>query len=283
MGLCCAALGVCASRLPLPVCFREPVYRRVYGGKYDVIDETELEKPFSEYRSINELFTRGVRAEHRPLADNSARCFTSPCDGKVQMVGTITPEKVITAKDIPYQLSSLAPKTDVCSFSGGQFAVLFLSPRDCHRVFSPQNGTLEAITHVPGYRLLVHPPYQRAEFPVFTLNERLVMEFKTELGRCLVIMIAGWGVGHITHPFATGLVPHGRRITHQALTPRRQVASGEWIATFELGSTVILITTPHDLNGSSLVPMVQCGQSLHYGEAILEAVNDRNSGQEEMD
>lgn len=280
MGLWGAALGVRISRFPIPPSLRESVYRRVYGGKYDAIDESELEKPFSEYRSINELFTRGLRPERRPLANNADRCFTAPCDGTVQMVGRISHETVMTAKEIPYQLSSLAPKTDIGCFTNGRFVVLFLSPRDCHRVFSPQNGTLEAVTHVPGYRLLVHPPYQRAEFPVFTLNERLIMEFRTELGRCLVIMIAGWGVGHITHPFVTGLVPHGRQITYQALNPSRLIASGDWIATFELGSTVILITEPHDLDGTPLAPVVQCGQGLHYGESVLEPVDGTAEQQE---
>ena len=266
-----ATLGVKLSRCPIPASLRPRVYRTLYGKKYDALDEDELEKPLDEFRSINELFTRGVRPERRPMVEHAQHHFTSPCDSTVQDIGRLQNDTILTVKEIPYQLSSLAPGTDVGDFHDGRFAILFLSPRDCHRVFSPQNGTLTAMTHVPGYRLLVHPPYQRPEFPVFTLNERLVMELSTSLGRCLLIMVAGWGVGHITHPFPTGLIPHGRKITRVDFETPRPVQAGDWLATFELGSTVVLITE----GGCPLAESVHRADTLRYGESLFCESNFR--------
>ena len=261
-----AALGVRLSRLPLPTRLRPKVYNTLYGGKYEALDESELEKPLHEFRSINELFTRGVRPEKRPLVTDAHRHFTVPCDCTVQETGLLQDETILTVKDIEYQLSSLAQTTDTASFANGRYAILFLSPRDCHRVFSPQSGTLDSLTHVPGYRLLVHPPYQRREFPVFTLNERLVMELTTPLGRCLLIMVAGWGVGHITHPFATGLRPGSRQCTRVDLPEGRPVSPGDWLATFELGSTVVVITEPRD----DLNATISAGDKLCYGQSLFQ-------------
>ena len=260
-----AAMGVRFSRMPIPRRFRERVFTTMFGKKYDPLTTEELEKPLTEFRSINELFTRGMPSHLRPVAEEAREQFVSPCDCTVQEIGTVKDDTILTVKDIPYRLKSLAPESDVQPFHNGHYAILFLSPRDCHRIFSPQSGTLDAITHIPGYRLLVHPPFQKKEFPTFTLNERLVMELTTELGRCLLIMVAGWGVGHITHPFETGLKPHGRRTTRVELSPAKNIAAADWLATFELGSTAVLITEPSD----KLHPICKDGDKLNYGESLF--------------
>ena len=259
------------SRIPLPARIRPSVYRKLYGRKYDPLDESELEKPLAEFRSLNELFTRGVRDEFRPLAKNVSQHLICPCDSTVQALGRVDDDTVMQVKNISYQLQSLAPGTDVSAFRDGQYAILFLSPRDCHRVFSPQDGTLTGLTHVPGHRLLVHPPFQREEFPVFTLNERLVLHLETSFGRCLLIMVAGWGVGHITHPFATGLKPRARRISHVQFESPRPVRAGEWLATFELGSTVVLVTESD--RQLPLRPAVETSDSVRYGQSLFTSTS----------
>lgn len=264
-----ASVGVRLSRCPIPSRrLRQRIFSTIYGSKYPAIDEAELEKPLDEFRSLNELFTRGVPPGLRPPSANADIEFVAPCDSTVQDVGTLTDDTLLTIKGIAYRLSSLAPKSEIAPYRDGNFAIMFLSPRDCHRVFSPQSGTLDALTHVPGYRLLVHPPYQRAEYPVFTLNERLVMELTTTLGKCLLIMIAGWGVGHITHPFDTGLKPRGRRITRVEMSDKA-VRSGQWLATFELGSTVVLITEPGQHRA-----VVEPNDVLKYGQPLFGPQSD---------
>src|SRR5262249_42427905 len=148
---------------------------------------------------------------------------------------------------------------------GGQFVIFFLSPLDCHRVFSPLDGYLEETVHVPGARLLVHPPFQRAEYPVYTLNERMILRLSTDWGSCVVVMVAGWGVGNITLPPAPGFRPRSTRVESHAWESPPPVKRGDWIAPFELGSTVVLIL-PSSLEAMALVSP---NQEIHYGQPIL--------------
>ena len=265
------ALGVRLSRVPIPSRrLRERVYRKVYGSKYRELNEKELERPLTEYRSINELFTRGVPEQFRPIDKTGAR-FVCPCDGRVQDIGEVRDQTLLTIKKSDYTLRSLVPEMEIESFRNGRFGIFFLSPADCHRVFAPQEGTLEEIMHVPGRRLLVHPEHQKDDFPVFTLNERVVMRFNSPLGQYLVIMVAGWGVGHITHPFPSPVKANGRSISRANLETPRQVERGEWIATFELGSTVILITEP----SKKLEANVSRDQPVQYGQSVFSVREDQ--------
>lgn len=260
--MCAATLGVRLSRIPIPSRWlRERVYRTVYGNKYRSLNEAELDRPLADFRSLNELFTRGVRAECRPIPSAGVQ-WLCPCDATVQDVGQLHEQTFLTVKGIEYSLESLLPDMDTGRYRDAAFAVFFLSPADCHRVFSAAAGTIDEIRHVPGRRLPVHPPYQRPEFPVFTLNERVIIRMTTNVGDCLMVLVAGWGVGNITHPFEAPLRISRRRITRHRLTPPRKVQRGEWIATFELGSTVILITEPR----AEMVPAIARNQQVVYGQ-----------------
>ncbi|MFM7073651.1 MAG: archaetidylserine decarboxylase [Planctomycetota bacterium] len=266
-----ASLGVRLSRVPIPSrSLRERVFRTVYGRKYLALDETELDRPLSDFRSFNELFTRGVRAECRPIERLGDR-LVCPCDGIVQDIGALRGDTLLTVKNIAYPIDALFPGMDNSALIGGQFAILFLSPADCHRVFAPDAGVIRAIAHIPGRRLLVHPPYQRPEFPVFTLNERLVIRVSTERGEYALAMVAGWGVGHITHPPGTLTSWTHARLSHHKVTRADnpsdgQVERGQWIATFELGSTVVLVAA----RSMNATPLVAAGQRVAYGQPIFD-------------
>ena len=262
--LCAASLGVRLARVPIPTRrLRRHVFSRIYGDKYPALCEADLEKPLHDYRSINELFTRGIRADRRPMPEGSNQLIC-PCDCTVQDSGTLERSLVLNAKGISYSLASLLATDQLQSFSGGQYAVLFLSPSDCHRVFCPTESELVEITHVPGRRLLVHPPYQRKEYPVFTLNERVVMQLRSPRGSIALVMIAGWGVGNITYRFAYGPRKRSYRLSRYVCEPSERFQRGDWLATFELGSTVILAIEPTVCDSLGLVP----GKTLRYGESL---------------
>lgn len=288
VNMCAAAVGVKLSRLRIPSRkMRERMWRSIYGNKYDALQEDELERPIGDYRTFNELFTRGVRSEYRPLSETD-RQFICPCDGTVQDLGILHRDTMLTAKGIEYPLDALLPGLDVEPYENGNFSIFFLSPADCHRVFCPHEAELHEVIHVPGRRLLVHPPYQRKEFPVFSLNERIILHLETEIGPCLLVMVAGWGVGNITYPFAARcrlsksqlslrslrlrktkrIKPNKRvrmsrrQITRATFEQPLQFDRGQWIATFELGSTVIMITPPHENSRVHVEP----DQKVNYGQ-----------------
>ena len=262
VGLCVATLGVKLARIPIPSkLLRERLYRVIFGQKYRALDERELERPLGDFRSFQELFTRGVRPELRPIADD-ARSLTCPCDSVVQDLGVLQADRLLTVKGISYTLSDLAPQVDVDSFASGAYAIFFLSPADCHRVFAPAAGAITELIHIPGRRLLVHPPYQREEFPVFSLNERVVMRLATPHGELLLILVAGWGVGNITLPSGLPIPRRRGRIARTPLANPLPVDRGQWMATFEIGSTVILLAPNH----WRLRPVIERDQAVQYGQ-----------------
>jgi phosphatidylserine decarboxylase len=261
-----ASLGFSLAHLPFPSKrLRLWLYRRFFRKRYPPgVNELEAEKPLWAYPTLNAMFTRGLKADCRPIPSGTPQ-FLCPCDGTVQDVGRVEGDKILTLKGIGYTLSSMLPGTDPRPFQGGHFVIIFLSPIDCHRVFSPQDGSLEEAIHVPGYRLPVHPPCQSAEYPVYTLNERMILRFATPLGPCVVVMVAGWGVGNITLPLAPDFRPQPRVMATHTCSPPARVHRGDWVATFQLGSTVVLLTPP----ASGVSCLVSPNQKVKYGQPLL--------------
>lgn len=261
-----AVLGVKLARLPIPTKkLRTSLYRAIFSKKYPPgINEDEAEQPLWAYPSLNALFTRGVKPEFRPIPAVTPQ-FLSPCDGTVQDLGRIDHGKLLTLKNIEYSLSSLLPSVDTQPFENGHYAIVFLSPIDCHRVFSPQDGRLEEAIHIPGCRLPVHPPCQRADFPVYALNERMILRLSTALGPCLVVMVAGWGVGNISLPSAPDFRPRRNEMSSKVWSAPIAVQRGEWIATFEMGSTAVLITPP----GMDVSSLVTQKEKVKYGQPVF--------------
>ncbi|MHB1556107.1 MAG: archaetidylserine decarboxylase [Isosphaeraceae bacterium] len=270
-----AALAVKLSRVPIPSRrVRRRVFRDQYVRRYPPgLDEAESERPLEDYQSLNALFTRGLRAEARPIAAGR-EIVLSPCDGRVQDVGRVDGGTLLTVKGIAYSVASLLADGDARPFEGGLFAVVFLSPIDCHRVFSPADGRLERVVHVPGSRLLVHPPLQRPEYPVYTLNERVILHLSTPAGPMAVVMVAGWGVGHVTGPLVPRFRSRSRRIESFDRDPPPAITRGDWMATFELGSTVVLLTP--SMPGA--IPLVTPNEKVRYGQPLFrldEPARDR--------
>jgi len=261
-----ALVAVKLSRLPIPSQrLRLRLFRDMYARRYPPgLNEQEAEKPLEAYRSLNAVFTRGLKPEYRPINAGTPEIL-SPCDGTVQDVGRVERGRFLTVKGIAYLLDSLLPNIDIEPYEGGQFAIIFLSPIDCHRVFSPQDGCLEEVVHVPGSRLLVHPPFQRAEYPVYTLNERMILRLSAKLGSCVVVMVAGWGVGNITLPYAPRFQPRSKQVESCSWVSTHTVKRGDWIATFELGSSVVLITS----SSLEATPLVSPNEKVHYGQPVL--------------
>ncbi|KAJ3058733.1 hypothetical protein HK102_010333, partial [Quaeritorhiza haematococci] len=273
-GLGLAAAAVRLSRLPIPSRrLRRRLYRDLYARMYPPgLDEAEADRPLEEYRSFNDLFTRGVKPERRPIAADAGD-FACPCDGTVQDVGRVEKGRILTVKGIEYSAASLLAVPDVGPFEGGRFVIVFLSPIDCHRVFSPVSGRIEAMVHVPGARLLVHPPFQRPEFPVYTSNERVIFRLASEEAPCAVVMVAGWGVGNVSSPHAPGFRPGARRVESHTWPSPQPVERGGWLGTFELGSTVVLITsaTPE------ATPLVSPNEKVRYGQPVFRVARPGDS------
>jgi phosphatidylserine decarboxylase len=100
---------------------------------------------------------------------------------------------------------------------------------------------------------------------VYTLNERMVFRFSTGLGPCALVMVAGWGVGNITSPLAPDFRPRSRQAGSRSWSPPVAIKRGDWVATFELGSTVVLVTPP----AAGATPLVSPNQKVQYGQPVI--------------
>jgi hypothetical protein len=73
-------------------------------------------------------------------------------------------------------------------------------------------------------------------------------------------------VGNITHPFPLGLRKRRRKVERHVLRVPREFRAHDWLATFELGSTVIVLAEPR--SGRRFLP--DAGAPVHIGQPLFE-------------
>ena len=208
------------------------------------IDTKEvLNQDLSSYQTFNEFFIRQLRKECRPI---DLTCLAiSPVDGTVGQAGDISAGRLIQAKGLDYSLRSLlgGDQNDCSPFENGRFATLYLSPANYHRIHMPVDGTLVKTVHVPGKlfpvgrRNISHMPN------LYTLNERLVCFFDTEIGRIAVVMVGAALVGSINTVWDGTIIRRKGIETKCYDDPAEQLKfkRGDEIGHFKYGSTVIVL------------------------------------------
>ncbi len=260
------AMGAVA-RLPLPkaVC-RAAVstYSKVFGVELDEIEPGDLDQGFS---SFNAFFTRRLRAGVRSV-DKRGGVLVSPCDGRVREVSDIEAQGVVVAKGHAYAIGELLADPELAKrFVGGLQTVIYLHPRDYHRVHSPFSGVVRRLTLVPGRLLPVTDASVASEPRLFAVNERVVHLLETDLGMVAVVMVAAFGVGHMSCAYHAAEAHPETEIVHE-LEPPPFLAKGDELGVFHLGSTVVMLTEP----GVEVVPGIEPGMKLEFGQALLRAV-----------
>ena len=239
--------------------------------RFDISLEDAVQSDARAFTSFNTFFTRALRAETRPLAQ-AAGSIASPVDGRVSQAGHIDGDRIFQAKGHDYSLQELlgGDAELAARFSGGDFATLYLSPRDYHRIHMPLTGTLTESVYVPG-RLFSVAPHTVSTVPrVFARNERLVAVFETEAGPMAMVLVGALFVACIETVWA-GVVtpPHGYRVRRTDFradnTKTIQLARGAEMGRFNMGSTVILLFGPQRVQWAA---NLSAGQPLRMGEAI---------------
>ena len=128
------ALGrIAASSAPSPALRRAiEIYVRAYN-----VDLSEAELPPGGFRTFDEFFTRRLKAGARPI-EGDEHTLVSPADGRVEDVGPIEPGAIVRVKGQEYGVGDLlGDPAGAERFTGGWFTVVYLSPRDYHRVHAP--------------------------------------------------------------------------------------------------------------------------------------------------
>ncbi len=207
------------------------------------VDQTAYEVPEGGFSTFNEFFGRRLAPGTRPVCTDPG-AIVSPCDGRLSSFGRMDETGTeFSIKQSRYSLSSLlGSQTDAEVFRGGTFAVIYLHPRDYHRVHAPAPARLTAARHIPGTRYPVTSWCERMVDNIYDKNERMVFFFDFENGgRAALVMVAALGVGNIESPFHPDIQAAPSALSEKEFAPPREVLSGEEIGGFLLGSTVVLI------------------------------------------
>lgn len=257
------AMGaLCEARVPSPVL--QPILS-VYGRAYDVAWD-EASPSDQPYASFDAFFTRRLRPGLRPI-DGDEDVLVSPADGRLVDLGRSDGRGALMVKGRPYTVEELVgDRTLARDLTGGGFAVVYLSPRDYHRVHSPVSGTIRRVRAIDGDRWPVNEVGERHVPRLFVKNRRVVVEIDTpNWGRVAVVLVGAMIVGRMT---VVGIDQPDVAGVHE-VSPGRPIARGEELGAFHLGSTVVLLVPPDRFAGFSRDPEpVRYGQSLGRARAL---------------
>lgn len=204
-----------------------------------------IEEDMFAYDSLNAFFTRALKPECRPF-DEDKKNWLCPVDGSVSQAQAIRDGRIFQAKGQEYNLLELVGGDEDMAeiFQDGQFATLYLSPRDYHRIHMPTTGTLKHMQYIPG-RLFSVATFVVNHIPrLFARNERCVCHFETEQGPMALILVGAINVSAIEtvwHGLITGEAKRVKRFDYsdQNIVLNR----GDEMGRFNLGSTVIVLAT----------------------------------------
>ena len=237
---------------------------RVYVAIFR-IDMGQFETPEHGFATFNEFFTRPLRPGVRPIA-KGAEEVASPVDGRVSISGPIEAGRLIQAKGKDYTVEELLGGDPAWKeYDGGCFVTIYLSPRDYHRIHTPLACKVIRFAYLPGELWTVSPAGVRGVPRLFSRNERVVSFLDTAWGEVALVAVGATIVGSVKvvyHPVTTnrpGALP-----LRETLAKPHALGKGEELGRFELGSTVILLFRPGQVNLEDLLP----DQSLVLGQVI---------------
>ena len=225
---------IAASENPVVKTAVISAFKAKYGIDMSIAEQTNALK----FKSFNDFFTRGLRTGVRAV-DADQGSIVSPADGAISQLGKIENGDVFQAKGQKFTVENLIADPQLAQpFKNGEFATVYLSPRDYHRVHMPFAGTLTETLYVPGELFSVNQTTAENIPGLFARNERMVCLFDTELGRMAVVLVGAMIVAGI-ETVATGKVkPSGRiELNQQNLF----LEKGAELGRFYLGSTAVIL------------------------------------------
>lgn len=241
-----------------------------FAKQYQVnMSEAQVED-LSAFAHFNDFFTRALKEGARPL-DGTPNAVLCPADGAVSQLGKIEQGRVFQAKGHSYSVIELlgGDSQRAAAFMGGDFATIYLSPKDYHRVHMPLTGTLREMVYVPGRLFSVNQTTAENVPELFARNERVVCLFDTERGPMAVVLVGAMIVASIETVWAGLVTPPKRTLKtfnyDEAARAPISLDKGAEMGRFKLGSTAIVLFGPDQVQWAETLTAnspVQMGQRL---------------------
>lgn len=188
------------------------------------INREELAINIHEYASLNDFFSRKLKEGSRTVS-TSIEEIASPVDGVVKDVGRITKDKQFHVKGKAHSLQTmLGLNSTVERFKNGDYCVLYLSPKDYHRIHSPCQGIVKRRWALGTYSEPVNAMGLHYGKEPLATNYRLITELTHRDKHVALVKVGALNVNSV-HP------------SHL----ESSVEKGEEMAFFSFGSTVILL------------------------------------------
>ncbi len=238
-----------------------------FAKKYQVNMDEALIEDLSSFASFNDFFTRELKASARPISEGEG-LLVSPADGAVSQLGKIELGKVFQAKGRDFSVTTLlGGDTERASkFLNGEFATIYLSPKDYHRLHMPCAGTLLETVYVPGDLFSVNPTTAQGVDGLFARNERLVCMFETEYGPMAMVLVGAMIVAGIETVWSGQVCPLSKTEQVQDYTQSEiRLEKGQEMGRFKLGSTVVLCFPE---NSVKFLEEIKAESPLMMGQAL---------------
>lgn len=224
-------------------------------------------QPLESYKSLNELFTRGLR-KMRDF-DKSENIIISPCDSLVIESGKVESGRALQIKGFSYEVAPLLGVNARDLPPNLYYANLYLSPRDYHRYHAPTDMFVESVVHFKGALLPVHQKSLNKNQNLFIRNERVVLSARTKSGaRLYFVAVGALNVGNIVFYIEPKLQESfsGKKQEFFYKEPKF-VRKGEELGMFKMGSTIVLFVESDNSSGN-----LPCLNSSLRGATNAEAI-----------
>ncbi len=174
------------------------------------IDPSEAERPLDDFASLNDFFTRRLRAECRPV-NQDPKVLVSPADGRLLVLSPLAENAPLIVKNCRVTIAKLLEdSTAARCFRRGAAVVVRLAPADYHRFHFPESGSASACREAGRGLHSVHTIALSGGAPSF-LNHRMISFLDSRnFGRIALIEVGAMLVGRITQTFTPGPVRRGQ-------------------------------------------------------------------------
>ncbi|ERK57674.1 phosphatidylserine decarboxylase [Gemella bergeri ATCC 700627] len=193
-----------------------------FAKVYD-IDTDEILDELDDFRNLNEFFIRKLHPNARPI-DKEEDSFISPTDGVISEVGHISENSTFVVKNQVYSVKTLAGDKEFADkYKGGTYVIIYLSPKNYHRIHFPLNSQVKEAYSLGKYSYPVNKLGLELGDNILSYNYRQVYKLSGKINYTLIPV----GAQNVN-----SIIP-----TYESI----YVKKGDELGYFEFGSTVVLL------------------------------------------
>jgi phosphatidylserine decarboxylase len=222
-----------------------PSYAKIYD-----INQEEMEKNLKNYKTLQQLFIRKLKAGTRPI-DQTENSVISPVDAIIEDIGVIRENSEIVVKGKTYSIAEMLGSNEAAEkYLNGLFIILYLSPSHYHRIHSPISGVVQKQWALGKKSYPVNRLGLKYGKRPLSKNYRMITEVIANGKHIAIVKIGAMFVNSI-------------ELTHVS----KHLTKGQEIAYFSFGSTVVLLFEKDsiELDKRIVVPMgVKVGERIGY-------------------